>query len=201
MAHHLYITFSRFFAHYGYWAVAITVFAENIGVPAPGDTVVLFASFLARRGSLRLVWTLLVAFLAAVAGQSTGFGVGRFCGKTLLGNRRRWHLISESHYQRAERVFQKNAIWTVLVARFVFGLRELAGLLSGAFEFPARSFLVANALGAAAWSVSMNMIGYLLGGSWERLLRLFTRLNLAAVAAFAAAVVILLIRYVKRRGT
>jgi membrane protein DedA with SNARE-associated domain len=198
MAHHLYITFSRFFDRYGYWAIAITVFAENVGVPAPGDTVVLFASFLARRGSLRLVWTLFVAFAAAVAGQTVGFGIGRMGGKKLLETRPLRLLISERHYKWAQRVFRKNAAWAVFVARFVLGLRELAGLLSGIFGFPLGKFMVVNTLGAALWSISMNLMGYLLGENWKRLLHLFTRLNLVAVAAFAAAVIILLIRYARK---
>ena len=61
---------------YGYWAVGTTLLAENAGVPVPGETVLLLASFMAySEHDLRLPWIVLVAIIAATLGDNLGFAI------------------------------------------------------------------------------------------------------------------------------
>lgn len=200
MAHHLYLALSHFFSRYGYWTIFGAVVAENTGVPAPGDTIVLFAGFVAHRGGLSLTWTILAAFLSAVLGQCFGFAIGHWGGKALIERHGRKLLISEKHYQRSQAIFLKNAGWAIFIARYVVGLREVAGLLSGVFRMRLSSFLIPNIAGAALWSVSMSCIGYYLSHSWRRLLEFFSRMDLAALVGFGVVVLILALRQWKRRA-
>lgn len=201
MAHHLYLVLSHFFARYGYWVIFGAVLVENIGLPAPGDTVVLFAGFVAHRGGLSLTWTILSAFLSAVLGQCLGFLIGRWGGQALIERHGRKLLISQKYYQRSQAIFLKNAGWAVFVARYVVGLRELAGLLSGIFRVRTSIFLVSNIAGAALWSASMSLIGFYLSHSWRRVLEFFSRMDIAALTAFGAVVLVLVWRQWKRRGS
>lgn len=191
MAHHLYIELTNFFAHYGYWAIFITVFFENTGVPAPGDTVVLFAGFVAHHGGLSLTWTIVSATISAILGQGLGFMIGRLGGEAFIQKYRRKLLISQPRYDRAQRIFLRNAGWAVFVARFVIVLRELAGILSGVFRFPVPSFLLANVAGAVVWAISMSCIGYYFSQSWRQLLHFFSKMDMVAVALFGAVVIII----------
>jgi membrane protein DedA with SNARE-associated domain len=200
VAHHLYLALSHFFARYGYWTIFGAVVAENTGVPAPGDTIVLFAGFVAHRGGLSLTWTILAAFLSAVLGQCLGFAIGHWGGKALIERHGRKLLISEKHYQRSQAIFLNNAGWAIFIARYVVGLREVAGLLSGVFRMRLSSFLIPNIAGAALWSVSMSCIGYYLSHSWRRLLEFFSRMDLAALAVFGVVVLILALRQWRRRA-
>ncbi|HTV55983.1 MAG TPA: DedA family protein [Terriglobia bacterium] len=194
MAHHVYITLANFFAHYGYWTIFVTVLVENIGLPAPGDTVVLFGGFVARHGALKLVWTILIAIGAAVLGQCLGFAIGRLGGEPLIQKYRRKLLIPQTRYDRAQEIFLKNAAWAVFIARFIVVLRELAGLLSGVFGFPLSRFLLFNIGGAVVWSVSMSCLGYFLSISWRQLLHFVSRMNILALALFGVAAVIIVWR-------
>jgi membrane protein DedA with SNARE-associated domain len=200
VAHHVYIALAGFFARYGYWAIFIAIFLENTGVPAPGDTVVIFAGFICRRGSLRLGWAILVAAMAAVLGQCLGFVIGRLGGVILIEKYRRTLFLSDHQYIRAQNTFLKNAAWAVFIARFILVLRELAGLLSGVFRLRFSRFLLCNIGGAVVWSVSMSCLGYFLSGSWKRLLHFVSRMDIVAVIIFVIIVPIVILRQRRAEG-
>ena len=64
---------------YGYWAVGLALLAENAGVPVPGETILLLASFLAySEHDLRLPWIIVVATIAATLGDNLGFALEYF---------------------------------------------------------------------------------------------------------------------------
>jgi membrane protein DedA with SNARE-associated domain len=199
--HHLYLVLSHFFDRYGYWVIVGTVFAENTGLPAPGDTVVLFAGFVAHQGGLSLAWTIVSAFLSAFLGQCLGFLIGRWGGRAIIERHGRKLLISEKYYQRSQAIFLKNAGWAIFIARYVVGLREIAGLLSGVFCVRLSSFLAFNIAGAVVWSASMSFIGYDLSRSWRHLLKFFSRMDTVALIGFAAAVIIVALGQHRRRAT
>src|ERR1700724_4079204 len=71
--------------HYGYWAVAGALLLENAGLPVPGETVLLMASFLAyTERDLQLGWIILVGTGAAALGDNLGFAIGLNGGPPLL---------------------------------------------------------------------------------------------------------------------
>ena len=65
--------------HYGYWAVGATLLLENTGVPVPGETILLLASFLAYpQHELQLSWIIVLAIIAATCGDNLGFIAGYY---------------------------------------------------------------------------------------------------------------------------
>jgi len=201
MAHHVYSVLSHFFRHYGYWTVFIATLVENAGVPVPGETTLLFASFLARRGGLRLSWAILAGISGAVLGECIGFLIGRAGGKAFIERHRSKLLISSHKFELAQSIFLKNAGWAILAARFVAGLREVVGLLAGVFAMPTPRFLFFNVVSAVIWAVSTGFAAYFLASSWRRLFQFLTRLNTLGLIAFATVVVVLIFRNLRRQKT
>src|SRR5579864_807959 len=75
---------------YGYWAVAAALLLENAGLPVPGETVLLMASFLAySEHTLQIVWIVVVGTVAATLGDNLGFAIGYYGGRPLL--EQYWH--------------------------------------------------------------------------------------------------------------
>lgn len=142
---------------------------------------------------------MLAAIAGATLGEYTGFLIGRLGGETLLEKHHRKLLISSHTYERSRAIFLKYAGWAIVVARFISGFREIAGILAGVFLMPPSSFLFSNVIGAILWSVSMGSLGYFLEGSWRRLLHLFIRINVIALIAFAVVIALLLLRNLIRR--
>jgi membrane protein DedA with SNARE-associated domain len=177
-------------AHYGYWAVGGTLLLENAGVPLPGETVLLLASFLAySEQDLQLPWLIAVATLAATLGDNLGYALGRHGGRGLLERYRSLFRIQQGTLVRSENLFTRYGPVTIFFARFVFGLRIIAGPLAGVLRMPWRRFLLFNLLGAAVWVVTISGVGYLFGQHWSRLEQNIKRIDvaLAIVVALIAA--------------
>lgn len=152
MTHHIFEMLRSGLVHYGYWAVAAVLLLENAGVPVPGETVLLLASFLAySQHELSLPLVILVGAIAASVGDSLGFGLGRYGGRPLLERHRRIFRVSDSVLARGEQLFERYGAFTIFFARFVFGMRIVAGPMAGVLRMPWRKFAAFNCLGAVVW--------------------------------------------------
>jgi len=87
----------------------------------------------------------------------------------------------------------------VFVARFITGLRVLAGPFAGAFSMPYPRFLLFNFSGAVVWAITIGWAGFLFGSNWERLVRLFKEADLAILAVGLVLVVIAIFINLRRQ--
>jgi membrane-associated protein len=173
---------------YGYWAVGAALLLENAGVPVPGETILLLASFLAySEHALRLPWIVLVATIAATLGDNLGFAVGYYGGRPLLSRYQAFFRIQDRTLQRGEGVFARYGAITIFFARFLFGMRIIAGPMAGVLRMPWRKFMVFNFLGAALWVTVISGAGYLFGQHWERLQREVKRIDISIAILFTLA--------------
>ncbi len=182
------------FAHYGYAAVFLGVLLENTGVPVPGETMVLAGGALAHFGQLSLVTVIAVAIVAATAGDNLGFAIGRRGGRRLLTKYGGRIGISRAHIAGFDRYFERHGAKTVLIARFVTGLRVFCAVLAGGSGMPWPTFLVYNAAGAVLWSTTIALVGYFLGKSWQFIERLIGGAGLVALLVVVALAVVWFIR-------
>lgn len=168
-----------FFDQYGYWTVFVALLLENAGVPVPGETVLLFASFLAfDEQELRLRYIILVGIAAATIGDNIGYWIGRKGGRPLLERYTHLFRIPMSVIEKGERVFAKHGSVTIFFARFVFGMRIIAGPMAGVLRMDWKKFSFFNFLGAALWVTVISVVGYKFGEEWEDLVRVMGRVNL-----------------------
>jgi len=177
---HVFGVLREFFQQYGYWTIAFMLLLESAGVPAPGEATLLFASVLASyEHQLRLPIIIVVAVAASVLGDNAGYAVGYLGGRPLLD--RYLHLlhINQEKTRKGERFFVEHGAVSIFLARFVDGLRIIAGPLAGALDMQWRRFLIFNFLGAAAWVTATVTIGALFGRHLDRLLRVLGDANLA----------------------
>ena len=181
---------------YGYWAVGAALLLENAGIPVPGETILLLASFLAYSESdLRLPWIMVVATIAATLGDNLGFVLGQRGGRPLLARYQSVFRIRTSTIERGEWLFARYGAVTIFFARFVFGMRIIAGPLAGVLRMPWKKFAVYNFLGAALWVSVISCVGYFFGRHWEKLERGMKRFDVVA-----AVVVVLAAFFLWRRG-
>ena len=167
--------------HYGYWAVGAALLIENAGIPVPGETILLLASFLAySQHELQLSWIIVVATIAATLGDNIGFALGYYGGRPVLERYRTAFRIQDATLARGEELFARYGAVTIFFARFVFGMRIIAGPLAGVLRMPWRKFMVFNFLGAAVWVTVISSAGYLFGQHLGRLERDIGRFDVVA---------------------
>src|SRR5438093_5449528 len=182
---------------YGYWAVFFGVMLENAGIPVPGETILLIAGYFAATGEFHIALVMLVAATGAVIGDNIGFAIGHHYGRAVLLRLGRFVFLTPKRVKHMEDYFERHGNKTILVARFITGLRVFAALLAGASrKMPWRVFVLYNMAGAVLWSVVITTLGYLFGASLPLLVKWVGR---SGTILLIAAVVIGVIAWRVRR--
>ncbi len=155
---------------WGYAAIFLIVVLGNVGLPVPEETVLTVGGYLAWQGHLRLPVVVLVGIVSAVAGDNMSYWLGRLFGPRIL---RRLVAAAPERVERTRRFVLRYGALAVFVARFVTGLRFMAGPLAGSTELAPGRFFIANLLGAVVYVPIIvgagYAVGYGLGDHIERL--------------------------------
>lgn len=178
---------------YGYWAVALMVGLESMGIPLPGETTVIAASILAGTTHELNIWLVIAAAAAgAIIGDNIGYLIGRAFGYRLLLRYGRYVGLNERRIKLGQYLFLRYGGKVVFFGRFVAVLRALAGVLAGMNRMLWPRFLVANAAGGILWATLYGLGAYYLGREAEHLAKpVGMALGAAAAVAIIAALVLL----------
>ena len=146
--------------HWGYLAIVVFVLLGNLGVPVPEESILVLAGYLVWQGDLRLPLVLLVGVLSAIAGDNLGYWLGRRYGQEAFARYGRWVLLTPARLDATRRFVTRYGAFGVFAARFIAGLRFLAGPVAGSTGLPPLVFVAANALGAVVYVPTMVAAGY-----------------------------------------
>jgi len=149
--------------HWGYAAIFVVVVLGNVGVPLPEETVLALAGYLVWRGDMRLVVVIVVGVVSAVVGDNLGYWLGRRYGRTSLPRYARWVLGHPERLVAMEDFVARRGPFAVFVARFIPGIRFMAGPLAGALGMRSGAFFAANVLGAVIYVPVVVAAGYAIG--------------------------------------
>lgn len=163
----------HFITDFGWLAVVLVIFAESglmVGFFLPGDSLLFVAGTLVQRGVFDVNIGMFVAclFLAAVAGNSTGYLIGRKFGRRLF-NESSSRFFRQEYLLQAEAFYAKHGSKTVVLAMFIPIVRAFAPVVAGIARMPYRKFLTFNLIGAAVWTTGFTLLGYVAGDVIERL--------------------------------
>jgi membrane protein DedA with SNARE-associated domain len=180
-----------------YLAVGVVVGIESLGIPLPGEIVLVSAALLSSRHELAVnpIGVGTAGVIGAVIGDSIGYAIGRRLGLPLfdrLGRRFPRH-FGPGHVMFAERLFDRWGSRAVFFGRFIALLRILAGPLAGALKMRYVRFLTANVAGAICWAGGTTALIYYAGMAAERWLARFSWIALV-VAVVCGAIVAALLR-------
>jgi len=155
---------------YGYWAVLVFVGIESIGIPFPGETILLVAAIYAGRTHQLLIPLVIIAAAAgAIMGDNIGFWIGREGGYRLLRRYGRYIRLEERRLKLGQYLFLKHGGKVVFFGRFVAVLRAFAAFLAGTNRMPWPRFLLFNAAGGIVWATLFGLGGYFLGDNIHRI--------------------------------
>ena len=141
------------------------VFAETgllVGFFLPGDSLLFTAGFLASGGVLKLPATIGALALAAIAGDATGYWIGRRAGAALY-ERRESRFFKRQHLLATKAFYEKHGPITIVLARFVPFARTFAPVVAGVAGMRYARFAAYNVIGGIGWVASMTLAGYFLG--------------------------------------
>ena len=155
---------------YGFWVYAILfaiVFAETGFVVTPflpGDSLLFAAGALAAvdtSGTLSAPLLSLVLCVAAVAGNTTNYHIGRWIGPPAFSGRYRW--LKVDYLKRTEGFFAKHGSMTIVLSRFAPIVRTCAPFVAGVARMPYARFQAYNIAGGLAWVLAFTWAGFFFG--------------------------------------
>jgi membrane-associated protein len=175
-----------------YALVAALAFLETgafVGLVAPGETAIVLGGVVAAEGDVNLGAMLVIAWLAAAAGDLTSFALGKRLGRKFLIERGPRLGVTAPRLERVEQFFDRHGPKAILAGRFVGIVRAVAPFLAGASGMRLRAFLPWSLLGTAVWATAFTLIGYAFHESFSAAADALTHgaLGLAVVAAAVLA--------------
>jgi membrane protein DedA with SNARE-associated domain len=172
-----------------YTLVGVLVFAEAallVGFFLPGETAAVVGGVLAGAGSVNLEAMMTVVVFSAILGDSVGYLVGQTAGPWLLERR---PLRGRAAVQRTKDLLERRGGPAVFIGRFVTFARAVIPGLAGMSGLRYRTFLLYNAAGGVIWGVGYTLLGYVVGVSFERILKEVGYWSLAVVGVVVVAAV------------
>jgi membrane protein DedA with SNARE-associated domain len=182
-------------SHVGYVALVALVGVESAGIPVPGETALITAGILASDGRLAIPLVIVLAAVAAIAGDNVGYLFGKRFGRQALV-RPGWFMDKRRRaLAQSETFFARHGAKAVFFGRWITGLRVWAAWFAGATGMRWPSFFVWNALGGIAWALTVGLAAYVLGETASRILG---RAGLGALVLAGVVLVALVVRARRR---
>lgn len=165
------------FAVAGYAIIAVAVLLERsifVGLIVPGDVVLALGGVYAGQGRMSLVVVIVVAFAAAVVGESIGYGLGRRYGVGLI---RRLPLVNrvEGRLEQAKAFFAQHGGKTVFIGRYATAAGAFVPFSAGVARMPYRRFMAFDVPAILLWVSAISIFGYVFGEHLRLVDRIITR--------------------------
>jgi membrane protein DedA with SNARE-associated domain len=154
---------------YGLWVLFIGITLECMGIPVPGETVLVSAALYA--GSthrLTIGSVIFVAATAATVGGMIGYLIGHWIGLRLLVLYGKYVRLDERRLKLGQYLFLQHGGKIVFFGRFIDPLRILAAVLAGANRMSRPYFLFMNGLGGICWVLLLGGGAYFFGEQMKR---------------------------------
>jgi membrane protein DedA with SNARE-associated domain len=178
---------------YGVAAVFMILTLESLGLPLPGESLLVIAAVLAGHGDLSFPGLLVAAWAGSVLGDNIGYLIGRMLGHRLILRYGAKIGVTTERLHRVEAVFAHYGPVTVAFARFFAVLRQLNGVVAGTVQMDWGRFMAFNALGGALWVLAWTMAGFYLSRHGAGIAALLHKLGYLGALFTAIALILVLI--------
>jgi membrane protein DedA with SNARE-associated domain len=177
---------------YGYGVAFAAVMVEGMGIPTPGQTLLMAGALEAAHGQMNIGLLLFLITTAAMLGNSVGYAIGRYGGRMALDKLK----VNPNRQQHLDDLFKRRGGLVILLARFLDGFRQLNGIVAGVMRMPWWIFTVYNIAGAILWTCAWGLGTYYFGRDIHVIADFFHRhgwlLYVIGVIAFVLLVIYLL---------
>ncbi len=194
---------ASFLTQYAYWGLSAGIAAESLGLPLPGEILILLAVAMAPQAQLSLLGIVSVTVIAAMVGDQGSYLIGRVGGSRLVNIYCRATLCPRDCGHIVTRFFQRFGGWTLVLSRFVPGLRAFAIPFAGMTRMSYWKFLIADLAGVILWATLITALGVAFGRAltdvFRRILH-FGAVGVLLLVFVLAVATIWRIRKVQRTG-
>lgn len=173
-------------------ALAFGEAAAFVGLVLPGETALFLGGVIASQGKADLGTMLVIAVVAAIAGDSVGYEIGRRFGPSLKRSRA-GRFVGAEKWAKGEQFLAKRGGTAVLLGRWVGLLRALVPAIAGMSRMPYRTFLLYNTIGGTLWALTVVLLGFFAGQSYKTVEKYLGKASMILTLILLAALLIALL--------
>lgn len=154
--------------HYGYLAIFLMVFLQEVGAPdpVPNELLLLFAGYLSFSGSLYFPLVILTAAMADLLGTSILYLLSLSFGNYLLKRRLKYLPIPYKTIEGLLAKVSKHGLFGIFIGRLSPFIRGYMSVISGLLQIKPSRYFPLSVATAIIWSLFYTTTGYLLGPYW-----------------------------------
>lgn len=191
---------ARIMDQLGEWGVGLFTLLETVFPPIPSEVILPLAGYLTQQGSMNIALVIVASTVGAYVGALILYALGAVVG---LERSTRWFaklpLVDRDDFDKANRWFERHGPSSVFFGRLLPGVRSLISLPAGAHRMSLVTFSLFTIAGSGIWNGLLVTLGALLGTQYKVVEQYSNLLNYAVYLAFAAGLVWLVVRYLRRR--
>ena len=133
---------SAFITNYGYLAIFLLIFIQELGVPnpLPNELVLMFSGYLAFKGILNLLFVILVSVSADIIGTGILYTLFYFLGNYILKHKPRWFPLSDKSIEKYSSKISKGGKWTIYICRVTPFVRGYTSIIAGMLQIKSKIF-------------------------------------------------------------
>jgi len=153
---------------YGLWTyllLFLIIFCETglVVTPIlPGDSLLFAAGAFAALGALDPLWLLALLAIAAVAGDTVNYWIGKWVGPRVF-QQEKIRFLKKEYLIRTHEFYERHGGKTIIIARFIPIIRTFAPFVAGIGEMTYIRFISYNIIGGIAWIALFILGGYFFG--------------------------------------
>ncbi len=193
-----------FIANYGYFALFILIFIQEMGIPnpVPNELVLMFSGYLTLKGILIFPYIILVTVSADLIGTSILYAVFYFFGIYILKRKPRWLPTSQNTIDKLSKRITKGGRWIIYIGRIIPFIRGYISVIAGLMQIKPGVFLPIALVSAITWSVLFVAAGRMFGPYLNYAGNNIGNMKYIIISIVLIIIVILVsIRYFKKRST
>jgi membrane protein DedA with SNARE-associated domain len=190
-----------YLAKYGYYAVFILVFLQELGIPNPitNELVLIFCGYLSYTGTLNFYKVILVAISADFMGTTILFFVFYSFSKWLIEHSPKWLPLTGETIEKLKKHLLKRGNRSVFIGRLTPFLRGYVSVAAGMLHVDRKAFLGTVIVSAVTWSGGLVLLGRLIGPYWNQMLKESGVIGNILLIVTVIIVIMFIGRYFQRR--
>jgi membrane protein DedA with SNARE-associated domain len=158
---------------YGYLAIFILVFLQEIGMPNPfpNELLLIFSGYLSFKGFLFFPIALLIAVSADFIGTNILYFLFFKAGTYIIRKKPGWIPLSSGAIDRLTAKVSKGGMLNMFIFRLTPFTRGYTSVIAGLLHIKPKIFLPIALFSATTWAAVYVLTGYFIGPYWDLFLQ------------------------------
>jgi membrane protein DedA with SNARE-associated domain len=180
----------------GYWGVSAGMLLESSCIPIPSEVILPLAGNMVAEGKISMLVANITVALGSIAGSLLAYSIGYYGGRPFILKYGKYFFVSESHFYKADKTFNKYGSAAVFFGRLLPVIRTFISLPAGIARMDLKKFLTYSLIGMLPWNFTLILLGDIFGKKYEAVIRpIFKRYEYLVLAAIVLAILFFIVRH------